>query len=288
MADLEKRVRGYYATLESRLGYKFILWDAKHFGYYPDKTANISEKKALELQQDLIANKLGLLPGQRILDAGCGRGVTACYIAGKFSVKVIGIDVLDFEIRSANVRAQKRNLSDKAEFRVMSFADVKYPDNYFDAIYTSETLSHAPDVNHVLKEFYRVLKPGGKIALAEYTLAPDDLFTAAEMKDINFIIEGSAMSGLRTFRHDNFRVIMQEAGFIHTQEENITGNFLPSLQRLYRKSRWIYPILKFLNFPKALFNAAVPTKLLPLAQKDLVRYCIFFAQKLSENEVDRT
>lgn len=285
MNNTDQKIRDYFGSLESRWGYKFVLWDAKHFGYYPDKVANIPERRALELQQDQIAQKLSLKPGQTILDAGCGRGVTACYLAKKYAVRVVGIDMLDFEIDRARKRAQSKGLLEKTQFEVMNFDDLKFSEGYFHAVYVSECLSHAPNVSKVLSQLFRVLRPGGKLVLMEYTLALDEAFSAEDMKSMDFIIKGSAMFGLKTFRHNRFPAILQSVGFEDVREENITDNFLPSLLRLYKKSKLVYPVTKLLGFPQWLFNTAVPTKLLPLVRKDLFRYCIFTAVKPSQSMV---
>ena len=279
MKDFEEKIRKYYATFESLWGYKFFMWDAKHFGYYPDKIANIPERKALELQQELIAKKLDLKSGQRVLDAGCGRGVTACFIAKKYGVHVTGIDLLDFEVTAARKRAARLGLGGKVKFEIMDFSNLDFSEGYFDSIYTSETLSHAPNLGKVLCEFYRVLKPGGRLVLAEYTLAQDGQFSGHEMKSIDTIIQGSAMFGLKTFRHNTFPEILRSVGFDQVHQENITDNFFPSLYRLYRKSRWVYRVIKLLKLERWFFNAGVPTRLVPLVKKDLFRYCIFTAIK---------
>ena len=54
----QKRVVDYYKNLESRLGYTFFTWDTKHFGYYPFKKPDITEKQAQRLMTDLLAEKL--------------------------------------------------------------------------------------------------------------------------------------------------------------------------------------------------------------------------------------
>lgn len=45
----QQKVIDYYKHPETKLGFNFILWGSKHFGYYPNKQANISEKKAQAL-----------------------------------------------------------------------------------------------------------------------------------------------------------------------------------------------------------------------------------------------
>lgn len=279
MIDPQKKTRDYYGSLESRLGYSLVMWDAKHFGYYPDKVANISEQKALELHQDLIAQKLGLKKDQIILDAGCGRGVTACYIANKYNANIVGVDLLDFEIAKARGRSVQMGLTDKTRFEVMDFSTLNFADEYFDGIYTSETLSHAPDVAQVLKEFYRALKPGGRLVLMEYTLAPDEEFSPKDTATLDFIIENSGMAGLKTFRHDQFPELLKLVGFKNVKEENITPNFRPSFDRLYSKSKWAYPLVKMLGLEKRFINASAPTLMKPIIDKGLFRYCIFTGMK---------
>ena len=198
----QKDIEKYYANLESKWGYTLLLGDAKHFGYYPDGIKNIKESEALKLHQDQIGKTLSLKPNQLVLDAGCGRGVTACYLAEKYNVKIVGIDLLDFELKIAGQKVREKKLEEKVSIKVMDFSNLEYPDSYFDAIYTSETLSHVPDIKKVLKEFYRVLKPSGKIALMEYTISEDGRFTKEEMESLDYVINGSAMFGLKNFRHN--------------------------------------------------------------------------------------
>ena len=68
------RLNNYYN--KSRRGYSIFLKGAKHFGYHPNGIS-IPEKQASILMQDKVAEKLNLIKGMKILDAGCGRGVTA-------------------------------------------------------------------------------------------------------------------------------------------------------------------------------------------------------------------
>jgi sterol 24-C-methyltransferase len=281
MEETFKAIDKYYRKIESRLGYKFVLGDAKHFGYYPNKISDISESKALRLQQDLIGSTLDLKTGERVLDAGCGRGVTACYLAEKYSVNVTGIDILDFEIKSARKRLMRKGLEDWTEFLVMDFGNLEFLDQSFDAIYTSETLSHAPNVNEVLEGFFKILKPGGKIVLMEYTLATDENFTKEQMESLEYVIAGSAMFGLKQFRHDHFREVLTAAGFSEIQEHVITDHIRPSFDRLYEKSKWAYRLAKFFGFSRHLINTSTPTLLRPLLDDGLIRYCLFFAVKPS-------
>ena len=279
MTDAARQIDKYYRKRESRWGYRFVTGDAKHFGYYPSKHADISERRALEHQQDLIGEALHLAPGDKVLDAGCGRGVTACYLAQKYGARITGIDLLDFELAIGRRRAMSAGVQDKVRFLVGSYADIDTGDQPFDALYTSETLSHAPDVDETLRQFFAVLKRGGRLALVEYTLAPDGDLAPAETKALDRVIAGSAMFGLKQFRHDRFPDRLIAAGFVDVRERDITGHIRPSFDRLYRLSRLAYWISTRLGFSDRLINTATPTLLKPLIDKGLIRYCIFTAVK---------
>lgn len=277
--NYKKEIEEYYSTLESKWGYTLLLGDAKHFGYYPDKISNITESEALKLHQDLIGTTLRLQSGQKVLDAGCGRGVTACYLVKKYNIKLTGIDLLGFELKIAKQKAVSGHVESQVEFMEMDYSSLEFPDNFFDAIYTSETLSHATDVQKVLCEFYRVLKPGGKIALLEYTLGEDNQFSFEDMNSLDRVIKGSAMFGLKSFRHNQFSGILTSVGFNNVVEKNITEYIRPSFERLYSKSKLFYKIINLFGLQDKFINISTPSLLLPLVNKDLVRYCIFSAEK---------
>jgi cyclopropane fatty-acyl-phospholipid synthase-like methyltransferase len=274
-----KKVVGYFSNLETRLGFDLILWGSKHFGYYPSKRANISEKKAQLLMQDLVAQNLALKKGQKILDAGCGQGVVSTYLAKKYNSRVFGITIVPFEVKRAEKLANELSVQDKTDYQVMDYSKTNFSDNFFDAIYTNETLSHSPDIRITLKEFFRVLKPGGKIALFEYTLAPDEQFDSWERKMLDLVIEGSAMMGLKDFRHDQFTKVLKNTGFVNVNEQNISEHVRPSFYRLHNFSKLPYRIIKLFGLQRFFINTTAGYEYYKMADRGLFRYCIFTGQK---------
>ena len=83
-------------------------------------------------------------------------GDVAINLALKHGLNIIGIDVLDFNIADARHRAQNQGVAKSVEFLVMSYSDLGFPSDHFDAVYTMETLVHAEDATRVLSEFWRV------------------------------------------------------------------------------------------------------------------------------------
>ncbi len=275
--DHFQRLRRYYE--KSKIGYDAALWGSKHFGYYP-KGKKISEKQAQILMQDLVAKKLKLGPKDLVLDAGCGQGIVSAYLAKKFGCRIEGITVLPFEVERANSLAKKLNIEDKVNYSVMDYNKTKFKSNFFDCIYTTETLSHSINIRETLKEFFRILKKGGRAAFFEYTIAEDRDFSKPEMRILEKVARASAMDGLKDFRHGKFQNILSSSGFLNIKVEDISENVGPSLARLR----------KFLIFPYYLFvkpfglqekfpNAAAAVEFYKMGKKGLIRYNIFTAEK---------
>ena len=277
--DSSQKVLQYYRRLESKLGYQFITWKTKHFGLYPDGKANISEKEAQRNTQDLVAKNLKLKRNERLLDAGCGYGTTACYLAKKYHVQVVGIDINKYEIDYGRKLAKKENIDDKVKFEVQDYSHTNFENNSFDGVYTVETLSHSPDVKKTLREFYRILKPGGKIALFEYTLAPDNKFSTDDMEKLDRGIVGTAALGLNEFRHDKFPKILTGIGFKNVHEENMTKQFRPSLARLKNIAVIPYFFINLLKLQQSFVNTSLAVEWLELVDKGFWRYCIFTGEK---------
>ena len=278
----QQKVVRYYTNSETKLGFDYVLWGSKHFGFYPTGKVDVSEKEAQILHQDLVAKNLDLKENQIVLDAGCGQGVVSTYLAKKYGSKIFGITLVPFEVERAQERAKNLGVEDKTNYQVMDYSDTGFSDNYFDAIYTTETLSHSPDIRKTLQEFFRVLKPGGKIALFEYTLAPDEKFSKWEKKMLDVVIEGSAMMGLKDFRHDQFTEVIKKTGFENVNEQNITENIRPSFYRLHKLSRLPYKFIKLLGLQKFFINTTAGYEYYKMADKGLFRYCIFTGNRPKE------
>lgn len=275
-AEHFKKLNDYFT--KSRLGYDLFLEGAKHFGYYP-KNKKISEKEAQILMQDLIGEKLNLKKSMKVLDAGCGQGVVSTYLAKKFDCHIDGITMVNFEIGIANKLAERMNVSNNINYSLMDYSNTEFDNETFDAIYTIETLCHSTNIRKTLKEFYRVLKKGGKVALFEYRFADDYQFSNYEMELVNIIINATASPSLRELRYNKFKKIVEEAGFKNVKEQNITENFEPSLKRLKVFAYVPYLFVKIFELQKYFPNATIAVEIHRAVEKGLVKYFILTAEK---------
>lgn len=101
----------------------------------------------------------------KLLDAGCGIGVFTRYYAKK------GFEVHAIDITSKAVEITKKSLDAfdlHAEVNVGNVEAIDYPEDYFDYLVSNGVIHHTPDTEKAVKEFYRVLKPGGIASVCVY------------------------------------------------------------------------------------------------------------------------
>jgi cyclopropane fatty-acyl-phospholipid synthase-like methyltransferase len=142
----------------------------EHLGYfYGDEDTATVEEAARRLTLK-VADTLGLRLGEHLLDAGCGIGAPATLIAAETGAQVTGVTISPVEAGNATARATASGLSDQVKFEVGDFHALPFPEGHFDAVIAMESLMHAIDLDKVLLEFLRVLRPGGRIAISETTM----------------------------------------------------------------------------------------------------------------------
>ena len=103
-----------------------------------------------------------------VLEVGSGSGGPALFLAKETGCKLIGVDVNEFGIKNANELARERGLSDRAEFKQIDASKpLPFENDSFDVVFSNDVMCHVPDRQNVLKEWHRVLKPGGQMLFTD-------------------------------------------------------------------------------------------------------------------------
>ena len=176
-------------------------------------------------EQDRFLGLLELSPGKRLLDVACGSGGPALRIATKTGCSVVGIDMHEDAVSTANSLAAHDGLSDRAEFRVANAAEpLPFPDAFFDAITCIDAINHLPDRPRVLSDWARLLKPGGRL------LFTDPITVTGPLTNHEIAVRGSI--GFFLFVPlDYDRTVIAQCGLRLLVCEDVTANMAEMAER---------------------------------------------------------
>jgi len=126
-------------------------------------------------EYEAMLKSVGIQPGWRVLDAGCGNGAFLPLLAELVgpSGHVTALDLAPENIEAVRERAAAGTLACPVEGQVGGISDLPFPDDTFDAVWCANTLQYLPSDEEVvgaLREFGRVTKPGGLVASKEIDL----------------------------------------------------------------------------------------------------------------------
>lgn len=119
-----------------------------------------------------------------------------------------------------------------------------FPDGSFDIVRALESLCHAPDKAAFYREAARLLRPGGRLVVAEYIRAARPLDAAGE-RLLHEWLDGWAIPDLDT--REEYLGYVAAAGLVDAALDDITAHTRPSLRRLYRMTCWAYPLAVILH-----------------------------------------
>ena len=145
--------------------------------------------------------------GKRILDIGCGIGGPSMEMARTHGANVVGIDLEAPLIERARAAAARDGLDDRCAFKVVERGPLPFDDGSFDIVLSSGAITQTSGTRELIKECYRVLRPGGFLTCYEWMRIDqpysEDMLYWLEVEGLTFSLET-----LETFG-DMFR----EAGF---------------------------------------------------------------------------
>jgi SAM-dependent methyltransferase len=192
---------------------------SESLGYSVQELTSIPEGADLSLGCGNPVAIASLKPGQVVLDLGSGGGLDCFLAAQKVGERglVIGVDMTPEMIKRARENAAKGGFQN-VEFRLGEIEHLPVADNSVDVIISNCVINLSPEKRKVFQETYRVLKPGGRLAISDIVATKP--MPEAVQKDLALYVGCVSGAALVT----NLEKMLQEAGFeeikIETKEKS--------------------------------------------------------------------
>jgi arsenite methyltransferase len=198
---------------------------ADALGYSPEESAIAPEAANLGLGCGNPLAIASLQLGQIVLDLGSGAGFD-CFLAARAvgpSGSVIGVDMTHDMLAKARENAKKNGFSN-VEFRLGEIEALPVADETVDVIISNCVINLSPEKKRVFTEAYRVLKPGGRLAVADMVATatlPDEIRTdwaaytgciagASQISEIEDILRNAGFDKIKIAPKDSSRAFIRE------------------------------------------------------------------------------
>jgi cyclopropane fatty-acyl-phospholipid synthase-like methyltransferase len=282
MGQSQKDIINYYDECEGdyRLFWNLEKSLAMHAGYWDDTTNNLTE--ALERENQILAESVRINSNDRVLDAGCGVGGSAIFLANRYQCHVTGITLSENQAEKAKHYAAERvEANHRPIFCVRDYTETGFPDQSFTVVWGLESVCHAPNKRDFIEEAYRLLEPRGRLVIAD-GFAAKNHYNGDECRLMDIWLNGFGVHSLETI--EEFKAHLENVGFKKVVFTDITHHVLPSSKKLFFYSYIGLPFAKTaawlgLCSPKRVANLLSARCQYRAIVQNLWRYGIFTAEK---------
>ncbi|MHA7241566.1 class I SAM-dependent methyltransferase [Arthrobacter sp. TMS1-12-1] len=214
----------YALVLGQSMVYSCAVWE--------DETVGLDAAQKAKL--DLVCRKLGLRPGMRVLDVGCGWGSFALHAARNYGVDVVGVTLSKEQAEFGRKQVSEAGLADRIEIRVQDYRDVR--DGPFDAISSIGMAEHVgrDQIGNYASHLSDLLRPGGRLLnhaiswnAGEMPPDPDSfipryVFPDGEMLSLTVMVGALEAAGLEVLDVEALRLHygLTLRAWVHNLEQN--------------------------------------------------------------------
>ncbi len=157
----------YSLILEPQMAYSSAYFRSED----PSYTLEDAQRDKL----DLVCTKLGLAPGMRFLDIGCGWGSLSLHAAEHYGAQVTGVTIAAEQKKFIDQRIHERGLSDRVEIRLQDYREIPEiaAGRHFDAVGSLEMGEHVGEQNYgtYAQVLHDAVKPGGRVLIQQMSRA---------------------------------------------------------------------------------------------------------------------
>lgn len=266
-------IKKYYTHTQFEYG---LIWNWKlkttpalHFGYYDDKATN--HKQAILRANEVLAEWAGIKKGARIVDAGCGLGHASEWLSKHYDARVTGITIVPKQVETIQKRLLKHVVKN-VDFVLADYLKMPFEDNSANVVWALESVCHANNKFDFYKEAFRVLKPHGKLVMAEYlrNKRPMPENKEALLKEI---FHKWAIPDLDTLNEHNAHAA--KAGFASFKNKDVTKHVIKSYQNLRETCRRYSRLSSVLHSLRLISAVQHNNMLSSLKQADAIEQGVF-------------
>ncbi|EID79334.1 MULTISPECIES: class I SAM-dependent methyltransferase [Rhodococcus] len=155
----------YALILDPQMAYSCAYFTRNAPGTPQDSDYGLEDAQRDKL--DLVCRKIGLEPGMRLLDVGCGWGSLSLHAAAEYGAHVVGVTISREQKAFIDKRIAERGLQDRVEIRLQDYREV--PDGPFDAVASLEMGEHVGEKNYAryAQALYDNAKPGARVLIQQ-------------------------------------------------------------------------------------------------------------------------
>jgi sterol 24-C-methyltransferase len=241
--DYQQKVGAYLSDYYSVLNHLCAIGELEKMYIPPviDPAHGIGQNQIL--YEESIAAELQLPPNARLLDLGCGRGRVAAHIASITGARVTGINIDANQIASAETYNAEQSLHNTFLRHDFNELPLPLPDAHFDGFYQIQAFSLCRDPTALLREIYRVLKPGARLSMLDWVRLPafddTDAHHLQLMRNIKPLI-----GAVGTPTPASMQTALETAGFriIHMGNASQDGLQAPLIERAeayFETAKWL-------------------------------------------------